>query len=72
MSILYLDGIEQLDPMSGIEPTNPRIDVKDYTDLERQKAYEAAKDYYSGLNIKWYWHLCSHEDNRSCTVTEVI
>ena len=69
--ITYLDGVEQIDPMS-VESTNIRIDVKGYIDLERQKVYEAAKDYYSGLSMKWYWHSCYHEDKGSCTVMEVI
>ena len=71
--ILYLDGIEQIpSPMPvGVEPHNPRIDVQNYTDLERQKVYVAAKDYYSGLNMKWYWHSCYHEDYSKCNV-EVI
>ena len=72
--ITYLDGKEQLDPMSGMEPVNIRIDVKNYTDLERQKVYVAAKDYYSGLNLKWWWHSCDHEDKpistEGCKVQE--
>ena len=72
MSILYLDGKEQLDLMSGVEPVNIRIDLKDYTDLKRREVYVAAKDYYAGLDMKWHWHSCYHEDGKSCTVMEVI
>ena len=36
--ITYLDGVEQIDPMS-VESTNIRIDVKGYIDLERQKVF---------------------------------
>ena len=57
--------------MSGVEPTNPRIDVKNYTAQERQKVLDAAKDYYSGLSMKWYWHSCGHEDYSKCNM-EVI
>jgi len=76
--ITYLDGKEQLDPMGDVKPMNICINLnnKNYTDLERQKVYEAAKEYYSGLNLKWHWHLCDHEDKpvstEGCKVTEVI